>query len=57
LIRESDAERAVKWVHEAVATGARLIIGGGRKGSIVEPTILTNTRAQMKVNAKKYLRR
>ena len=50
LIRESDAERAVKWVQEAVVAGARLIIGGGRKGSIVEPTILTNTRAEMKVN-------
>src|SRR6266850_3187994 len=50
LIRESDSERAVKWVQEAVAAGARLSIGGGRKGSIVEPTILTNTRAQMKVN-------
>jgi len=50
LIRESDAERAVKWVQEAVAAGARLIIGGGRKGSIVEPTVLTSTRADMKVN-------
>jgi acyl-CoA reductase-like NAD-dependent aldehyde dehydrogenase len=50
LIRQSDAERAVNWVQEAVAAGARLVIGGGRKGSIVEPTILTNTRAEMKVN-------
>jgi acyl-CoA reductase-like NAD-dependent aldehyde dehydrogenase len=50
LIRESDAERAVKWVQEAVAGGANLVIGGGRKGSVVEPTILTNTRAEMKVN-------
>jgi acyl-CoA reductase-like NAD-dependent aldehyde dehydrogenase len=50
LIRESDAERAVKWVQEAVAAGARLIIGGGRKGPVVEPTILTDTRAEMKVN-------
>jgi acyl-CoA reductase-like NAD-dependent aldehyde dehydrogenase len=50
LIRESDAERAVKWVQEAVAAGSRLIIGGGRKGSIVEPTVLTDTRAEMKVN-------
>src|SRR5207253_9433561 len=50
LIRESDAERAIKWVQEAGAAGARLVIGGGRKGSIVEPTLLTNTRAEMKVN-------
>lgn len=50
LIRPSDAERATKWVQEAVAAGARLVIGGGHKGSIVEPTVLTNTRAEMKVN-------
>jgi acyl-CoA reductase-like NAD-dependent aldehyde dehydrogenase len=50
LIRQSDAERAVNWVQEAVAAGAHLVLGGGRKGSVVEPTILTSTRAEMKVN-------
>src|SRR4051812_3833190 len=50
LIRQSDAERAVNWVQEAVAAGAHLVLGGGRKGSVVEPTILTGTRADMKVN-------
>ena len=50
LIRETDAERAANWVQEAVGSGARLVIGGGRKGSVVEPTVLTNTRAEMKVN-------
>jgi acyl-CoA reductase-like NAD-dependent aldehyde dehydrogenase len=50
LIRQSDAERAVNWVQEAVAAGAHRVLGGGRKGSVVEPTILTSTRAEMKVN-------
>src|SRR5256885_3371103 len=50
LIRQSDAERARKGIEKAVAAGARLVIGGGRKGSIIEPTILTNTRPEMKVN-------
>jgi acyl-CoA reductase-like NAD-dependent aldehyde dehydrogenase len=50
LIRASDAERAANWVNEAVSAGAKLLIGGGRKGSVVEPTILTSTRAEMKVN-------
>jgi len=50
LIRPSDAERAESWIKEAVSAGAKLVLGGGRKGSIVEPTILTNTRAEMKVN-------
>jgi glyceraldehyde-3-phosphate dehydrogenase (NADP+) len=50
LIRESDAIRAETWVQDAVAAGARLLCGGKRHGSILEPTILTNTRAEMKVN-------
>jgi len=50
LIRESDAIRATDWVQEAVRSGARLLCGGQRKGSVVEPTVLTNTRPEMKVN-------
>jgi acyl-CoA reductase-like NAD-dependent aldehyde dehydrogenase len=50
LIRESDAIRATDWVQEAVRGGARLLRGGHRKGSTVEPTVLTGTRADMKVN-------
>jgi acyl-CoA reductase-like NAD-dependent aldehyde dehydrogenase len=50
LIRESDALRAATWVQEAVAAGARLLVGGKRRGSILEPTILTHTQPQMKVN-------
>jgi acyl-CoA reductase-like NAD-dependent aldehyde dehydrogenase len=50
LIRQSDAERATKWVQEAIAAGARMLLGGERKGSVVDPTILTSTRAEMKVN-------
>jgi glyceraldehyde-3-phosphate dehydrogenase (NADP+) len=50
LIRESDAVRAAEWVQEAVRGGARLLCGGGRKGSLLEPTVLTGTRPDMKVN-------
>jgi acyl-CoA reductase-like NAD-dependent aldehyde dehydrogenase len=50
LIRESDAIRVTQWIDEAVRTGARLLCGGGRKGSIVEPTVLTGTKPEMKVN-------
>lgn len=50
LIRESDAARAVEWIQEAVRGGARLLCGGKRRGSAVEPTVLTGTRAEMKVN-------
>ena len=50
MIRESDAIRAVEWVQEAVRGGARLLCGGKRKGSVLEPTVLSGTRADMKVN-------
>ncbi len=50
LIRESDAIRASDWVQEAVRGGARLLCGGQRRGSMLEPTLLTGTRPDMKVN-------
>jgi len=50
LIRESDAVRAADWVHDSVRGGARLLAGGSRRGSLLEPTLLTGTKADMKVN-------
>jgi len=50
LIRESDAIRAADWVQEAVRAGARLLCGGKRKGSLLEPAVLTGTKPDMKVN-------
>jgi acyl-CoA reductase-like NAD-dependent aldehyde dehydrogenase len=50
LIRESDAVRVTHWIEEAVRSGARLLCGGGRDGSIVHPTVLTGTKPDMKVN-------
>lgn len=50
LIRESDAIRANEWVQQAVQDGATLLCGGKRHGSILEPTVLTGTRPDMKVN-------
>jgi acyl-CoA reductase-like NAD-dependent aldehyde dehydrogenase len=50
LIRESDAIRAADWIQEAVRGGARLLCGGKRKGSMLEPTVLTGTKPDMKVN-------
>ncbi len=50
LIRESDAVRASDWIQEAVRGGARVLCGGQRRGSVLEPTVLTGTRPDMKVN-------
>ncbi len=50
MITENDAKRIEKWVQEAVNDGAKILIGGKRKGEFYEPTVLTNTKPDMKVN-------
>jgi len=50
MISETDAVRAVAWVDEAFATGAKVVCGGKRHGSLMNPTILTGTRPDMRVN-------
>jgi acyl-CoA reductase-like NAD-dependent aldehyde dehydrogenase len=50
LIRERDAVRVTNWVDEAVHAGAHLLCGGQRRGAIVDPTVLTGTKPEMKVN-------
>ncbi len=51
VIDEANANRIEAWLDESLKQGAKLICGGKRKGNFVEPTILTNTTAKMKVNA------
>ncbi|HMK29132.1 MAG TPA: aldehyde dehydrogenase family protein [Terriglobales bacterium] len=50
MIREQDAIRAADWIEEATSFGAKVLCGGKRNGSLLEPTVLTNTRPQMRVN-------
>ncbi len=50
MIDESNARRVESWVMEAVERGANILCGGKRKGSFFEPTVLTDTKASMKVN-------
>ena len=50
LIREQDAVRVAEWIDEAVEAGAKLLCGGKRDGSMIEPTVLTGTNANMRVN-------
>jgi acyl-CoA reductase-like NAD-dependent aldehyde dehydrogenase len=49
MISDSAAEKADRWIKDAVAEGARRLIGGKREGRILWPTILTDTRPDMKV--------
>jgi len=50
LIREQDAIRATQWIEEATQAGAKLRCGGKRRGSFVEPAVLTGTTPEMRVN-------
>ncbi len=49
LIDEPAAERVENWVREAQAGGARLLVGGERRGAQVMPTLLSDVQPSMKV--------
>lgn len=50
LVRESDAKRVEKWIVEAKEQGAQLLCGGSREGSLIQPALLTNVDADMKMS-------
>lgn len=50
MISEEAARRAAEWIDEAVAGGARLLCGGNRTGAMLEPTVLTGTKPEQRVN-------
>jgi acyl-CoA reductase-like NAD-dependent aldehyde dehydrogenase len=49
MITDAAAEKADRWIKDAVAEGARLLVGGRREGRMLWPTILADTRPDMKV--------
>lgn len=49
LIDEAAAQRVEAWIGEAAAQGARVLTGGGRRGAQVEPTVLVDVAANMRV--------
>ncbi len=50
LVRESDARRVEDWLGEAESQGARLLCGGSREGSLIQPALLTDVGADMKMS-------
>ncbi|HET7294703.1 MAG TPA: aldehyde dehydrogenase family protein [Vicinamibacteria bacterium] len=49
LITEEAAAKAELWIKDAVAEGARCLIGGRREGRMLWPAVLVDTRPDMKV--------
>ncbi|MFO0575317.1 MAG: aldehyde dehydrogenase family protein [Polyangia bacterium] len=49
MIDENNARRVESWVNEAVAQGARLLCGGEREQTLVQPTVLADVPASARV--------
>jgi len=49
MIDRRNAERIESWVNEAVAEGAKILIGGNRDNNYYPPTILTNVNPNLPV--------
>jgi acyl-CoA reductase-like NAD-dependent aldehyde dehydrogenase len=52
LIDERTARRVEEWIGEAVAQGARLLVGGKRVGALLDATVLTDVTPAMKVSCR-----
>lgn len=50
MVREGDATRVDEWVREAVGGGARIVVGGSRKGAIYAPTVVADVKPEMKIS-------
>lgn len=50
MVREADAERVQAWIRDAVDSGARLVTGGGREGTLHQPTIVADVDPGMKIS-------
>ena len=50
MIRASDADRVGQWISEAVGQGARVLVGGDHEGTMYAPTVVVDTKPDMKVS-------
>jgi acyl-CoA reductase-like NAD-dependent aldehyde dehydrogenase len=51
MIDPREVDRIESWVQEAQTSGAQVLTGGKREGTVYYPTVLTNVRDDMKVVA------
>ena len=50
MIRESDAIRVGDWIEEAVSSGARVVAGGDREGTLHAPTVVADVTPAMRIS-------
>jgi acyl-CoA reductase-like NAD-dependent aldehyde dehydrogenase len=51
MIDSKEVDRIESWVREAQASGAKVVTGGKRDGTVYYPTVLTDVKPDMKVIA------
>jgi acyl-CoA reductase-like NAD-dependent aldehyde dehydrogenase len=51
MVREKEAARVDEWVKEAVAQGARVVVGGQRQGAMYAPTIVADVKPEMRISS------
>jgi len=52
MISEAEAERLERWIAKAQAAGARLLCGGGRKGAMLEASLLEDVPREQEIVCK-----
>ena len=50
MVKESEAVRVDDWIKEAIAGGARLVAGGGRRGAIYLPAVVADVNPEMRIS-------
>jgi acyl-CoA reductase-like NAD-dependent aldehyde dehydrogenase len=50
MVREKEAVRVEEWVRDAVSSGARLVVGGGREGAVYAPTVVADVKPEMRIS-------
>ncbi len=50
MVRAADAERVASWIRDAVAGGARVVVGGERDGALHAPTLIADVEPRMRIS-------
>ncbi|MCP3738895.1 aldehyde dehydrogenase family protein [Rossellomorea sp. BNER] len=50
MISPYDADRALKWIEEAIHNGAKLVYGGENQESVLHPTVLVDVPLDQKIS-------